>query len=125
MNFMSDLEMSLHRFLMIDGVSTAALIDVATGMVVQAAGEGSPGLPDAAASVADEVRAARAMLGPSRPAGDLDEITVVTARRLHLSRILQGHPGEGLLLFVDLDRARANVALASLRVGQLAPTVLA
>jgi hypothetical protein len=34
-------------------------------------------------------------------------------------------PGEGLLLFVDVDRARANPALASLRIGQAAPGVLA
>jgi hypothetical protein len=33
--------------------------------------------------------------------------------------------GEGLLLFVDLDRTRANIALASLQVGRLAPDVLA
>jgi hypothetical protein len=121
---MSELWESLHRFLAIDGVQTAALIDVATGMIVQAAGAESPGFPDAAASVADEVRAARAALGPRRPAGDLEEIAVVTGGRLHLSKVLRGRPGEGLLLFVDLDRDRANVALASLRVGQLAPAVL-
>jgi len=122
---MSDFWESLNLFLKVDGVRTAALIDAATGMIVQAAGEESPGLPDAAASVADEVRAARATLGPRRPAGDLDEITAVMAGRLQLAKVLQSHPGEGLLLFVDLDRARANVALASLRVGQMAPTVLA
>jgi hypothetical protein len=45
---MPDLSESLHRFLTIDGVHTAALIDVATGMVVQSAGVESPELPDAA-----------------------------------------------------------------------------
>jgi hypothetical protein len=49
----------------------------------------------------------------------------VTGSRLQLSRILQDRPGEGLLLFVDLERAKSNIALASLRAGQLAPAVLA
>jgi hypothetical protein len=82
-------------------------------------------VPAAAASVADEARAARGALGPRQPAGRLDEIVVVTESRLHLAKILQDQLGEGFLLFVDMDRARANVALASLRVGQLAPAVLA
>jgi hypothetical protein len=33
--------------------------------------------------------------------------------------------GDGMVLFVDLDRSRINVALASLRVGQAAQAVLA
>jgi hypothetical protein len=108
----------------VDGVRTVALIDVATGMVVRSAGEQDAGWPAAAASVAAEARAARGALGP-RLSGELDEIAVVTQHRLHLAKILSGGPGEGFLLFVDLDRLRANVALASLRVGQLAPSVLA
>jgi hypothetical protein len=75
--------------------------------------------------VADEARAARGALGSRHPGGELDEIAAVTQSRLHLAKILQDRPGEGFLLFVDMDRARANVALASLRLGQLAPAVLA
>ena len=94
-------------------------------MIVRSAGEQDANLLVAAASVADEARAAREALGPRQPAGELDEITTVTDSRLQLAKILGKQPGEGFLLFVDMDRARANVALASLRVGQLAPTVLA
>jgi hypothetical protein len=121
----SSLQEALQRFLAMEGVRTVALIDIASGMVVRSAGEQDAGLPAAAASVADEARAAREALGPRQPAGELDEIAAVTENRLHLAKILQGRPGEGFLLFVDMDRARANVALASLRVGQLAPAVLA
>ena len=45
--------------------------------------------------------------------------------RLQVSRVLQHAPSEGLLLFVDLERGKSNMGLASLRIGQLAPTVLA
>ena len=121
----SGLQEALHRVLAVDGVRTVALIDVATGMIVRSAGEQDAGLPAAAASVADEARAARGALGPRRPSGELEELAVVTQNRLHLAKILRDEPGEGFLLFVDLDRLRANVALASLLVGQVAPSVLA
>jgi hypothetical protein len=122
---MSALQESLRHVLTVDGVRTAALIDVATGMIVRSVGKPDPDLATTAACVADEARAARSALGAGRPAGDLVEITTVTASRLQLSRILQGPPGEGLLLFVDLERAKSNVGLASLRIGQLAAAVLA
>lgn len=108
-----------------EGVRTVALIDIASGMIIRAAGEQEAGLAAAAASLADEARAAREALGPHRPAGELDEMSVVTESRLQLAKILRTRPGEGLLLFIDMERARANVALASLLVGQLAPAVLA
>jgi hypothetical protein len=65
------------------------------------------------------------VLGPGRPGGELDEISMVTEHRLHLAKVLDARLGEGLLLFVELDRTRVNIALASLQVGQLAPAVLA
>jgi hypothetical protein len=119
------LDDSLRQVLAVDGVRVAALVDIATGMVVRSAGDGGPDFAAAAASVADEARAARTMLGPSRPGGDLDEIALVTADGIQLARVLSAQPGEGMVLFVDLDRTRINVALASLRIGQAAPAVLA
>jgi hypothetical protein len=121
----SSLQEALHRVLAMEGVRTVALIDIASGMVVRSAGEQDASFPAAAASVADEARAARGALGPRQPAGGLDEMVAVTESRLHLAKILRDQPGEGFLLFVDMDRARANAALASLHVGQLASAVLA
>jgi hypothetical protein len=118
---------ALHEVMAVEGVRTVALIDIATGMIVRSVGEtGEAGtdFPAAAASLADEVRIAWAMLGPDQAGGDLAEISLVSANRLHISRVLGSAPGEGCLLFVDLDRSRVNIALASLRIGQLAPAVL-
>jgi hypothetical protein len=122
---MSTLQESLRSLLTVEGVRTAALIDVATGMIVRSVGKPDPDLASTAACLADEARAARTAAGAGGPAGDLVEITTVTGSRLQLSKILQTRPGEGLLLFVDLERGKSNVALASLRTGQLAPAVLA
>jgi hypothetical protein len=116
---------SLHQVMAVDGVRSAALVDIATGMVVRSAGEEGTEFLAAAAGLADEARMARAALGPGRPGGDLEEISVITARRVHLSKVLGTRLGEGMLLFVDVDRTRVNIALASLQVGQLAPAVLA
>jgi hypothetical protein len=122
---MSTLQESLRSLLTVEGVRTAALIDVATGMIVRSVGKPDPDLASTAACLADEARAARTAAGVGGQAGDLVEITTVTGSRLQLSKILQNRPGEGLLLFVDLERGKSNVALASLRTGQLAPAVLA
>ena len=122
---MASLTDSLRQVMAVDGVRSAALVDIATGMVVRSAGEEGTEFLASAAGLADEVRMARAALGPGRPGGDLEEISVITARRVHLSKVLGTRLGEGMLLFVDVDRTRVNIALASLQVGQLAPAVLA
>ena len=122
---MASLIDSLRQVMAVDGVRSAALVDIATGMVVQSAGEEGKDFMAAAAAMADEARMARAALGPGRPGGDLEEISLITARRVHLSKLLGTRLGEGMLLFVDVDRSRVNIALASLQVGQLAPAVLA
>lgn len=122
---MASLTDSLRQVMAIDGVRSAALVDIATGMVVRSGGEEDTEFMAAAAAMADEARLARAALGPGRPGGDLEEISLITARRVHLSKILGTRLGEGMLLFVDVDRNRVNIALASLQVGQLAPAVLA
>lgn len=122
---MSILQESLRRFLAVEGVRTAALIDLATGMIVRSVGKPDPDLAATAVCVADEARAARDALGAVSPADDLVEITTVTDSRLQVSRVLQRLPGDGLLLFVDLERGKSNLGLASLRVSQLAPALLA
>lgn len=122
---MPSLADSLDQVMAVQGVRAAALIDIDTGTVVRSVGVQESGFPAAAASMADEARLARAALGPGEPGGDLDEISLVTGGQLHLSKVLPARPGDGLLLFVDLDRNRVNMALASLQVRQLAPAVLA
>ena len=122
---MSTLQESLRRLLAVEGVRTAALIDIATGMIVRSAGKPDPDLALTAACVAEEARAARGALGGCGPVDGLVEIATITDSRLQVSRVLQHAPSEGLLLFVDLDRGKSNMGLASLRIGQLAPAVLA
>ena len=122
---MSALTESLRQVMAIEGARAAVLVDIATGMVVQSAGHEEADLPAAAALIAEEAWAARTALGPDHLGGDLDEITLFTAGRLHMYRILAARPGEGLVLFVDLDRAQVNPALAAQRLSRVAPAILA
>jgi hypothetical protein len=123
------LQESLHQILRVDGARTAALIDVSTGTVIGSAGEEHAGLAAAATSLADEVRLAATSPGQAGAgldgAGTLEEVMLVTGNRLHLVRILDQRPDEHLALFVDLDRARTNIALAAWQVAQAGPAVLA
>ena len=121
----SALEESLREIMAIDGAHAAALVDIATGMVVRSGGPEEPALPLAAALLAEEAQAAWATHGAGQPGGDLEEIALLTPGRLHLSRVLSSRPGEGLVLFVDFDRAHVNPALAALQLSRLAPAVLA
>src|ERR1700761_5249412 len=76
---MSTLQESLHRFLAVEGVQTAALIDIATGMIVRSVGKPDPDLATTAACVADEARAAQGALGGA--ADSLVEIATIMDSR--------------------------------------------
>jgi hypothetical protein len=116
---------SLQQILGVEGARSVALVDVGTGMVVGSAGDQPAGFPVAAAGLADEARLAGAALGAGRPGGDLDDLLLITQSSFHLVKILNRWQDESLLLFVDLDRSRTNVALATLQVARAAPAVLA
>jgi hypothetical protein len=116
---------SLSQVMTIQGARAAALIDIATGMIVASAGQLAGDFPAAAADMAGEAQTARVLAGLGQDGGDLEESSLVAAGRLHVSRVLGAQAGDGLLLFPGLDRARANMALASLRISQIAPQVLA
>jgi hypothetical protein len=121
----SGLKESLGRVLAVEGVRTVALIDIATGMVVRSVGARDARFAVTAAGIANEARLVRATLGSRQPGDEVEEISLTAADSLHLSKILDNQLGDGLLLFVDLDRARSNVALASRLVGEAASVVLA
>jgi hypothetical protein len=122
---MSVLDESVRRVLQVDGARAAVLIDAGTAMIVGSAGELSPGLSEAAVSMAQEVRAAAGAGGPDLPDGALEEIAVMTRQRYQLIEVLELRRGEGLLLFVDVDRSQTNVAFAGWQVRQLMSGLLA
>lgn len=122
---MSSLTESLSQVIAVSGVRAAALIDIATGMVVRSAGETGRRFPGRGRQHAGEAGTARAMLGPSRPGGDLDEISLVAGAACTCPGCWTPVWERASSCFIGLGRTRGDIALASLRVGQLAPAVLA
>jgi hypothetical protein len=121
---MSVLDESIRQILSVEGTRAAVVIDAGTGMIVCSAGELDAGIPDAAAAMAAEVRAANSEESESGR-GALEEIATMSDRWCHLLEVLELRQGEGLLLFVDVDRSMTNVALAGLQVRKLIPGLLA
>jgi hypothetical protein len=119
-----DLSQYLNQILRANGAKPAALVDVATGMVIRAAGQAGTALRDAAVGVADEARLASAALGGAGTGGQLEEILMVTRDRFQLLKVLDWRQGDGLLLVVDLERAGTNLGLAAWEVSQAAADVL-
>jgi len=119
-----DLSEYLNQILRANGAKTAALVDVATGMVVRAAGQPGTALRDAAVGAADEARLASAALGGASTGGQLEEILMVTRDRFQLLKVLSWRQGDGLLLFVDLERTGTNLGLAAWEVAQAAAAAL-
>ena len=66
---MSALQESLRHVLAVDGVRTAALIDVATGMIVRSVGKPDPDLATTAACVAPAACVTATEIPASRTAG--------------------------------------------------------
>lgn len=120
---MSVLDESIRQILSIEGTRAAAVIDAGTGMIVCSAGELDPGIPDAAAAMAEEARAANS--DGSSASGVLEGIATMSDRWCHLLEVLELRRGEGLLLFVDVDRSITNIALAGLQVRRLITGLLA
>jgi hypothetical protein len=120
---MSVLDESIRQILSVEGARAAAVIDAGTGMIVCSAGQLDPGIPEAAASMAAEIRAVGADDSHS-VGGAVEGIATMSDRWCHLLEVLQADRGEGLLLFVDVDRSVTNVALAGLQVRKLLPDLL-
>ena len=78
----------------------------------------------AAPSLADEARWAIRTHRQDMTDGTA-AVAAVAAGSLYLTKILEYQRGDGLLLYVDIDLAQTNVALATWQVDQLSADLLA
>ncbi|MDH6125457.1 hypothetical protein [Kitasatospora sp. GP82] len=111
---MSSIEAALKDALTIDGALGAAIVDAESGMALGTLGA-APGLDLslAAAGSTDIVRATHRCLDllGLHDQGLEDTLTTLTSQ-YHLIRPLTRPGGHGLFLYLVLDRARANLAMA-------------
>jgi len=102
-------KISLEPLRNLDGYVAAALVDGDSGMML--AGDGSAiNLEVAAAGNTEVIRAKRRVAASLKLNDTIEDILISLGRQYHLLRPLESN--QKLFLYVVLDRARANLAMA-------------
>ncbi|MCX5379977.1 hypothetical protein [Streptomyces sp. NBC_00091] len=117
---MLNVETALKEAAAIEGTLGAALVDYGSGMPLGTIGGSKDlDLTVAAAGNTDVVRAkvrAMEMLGLK---DEIEDILITLGNQYHLIRLLKGRGGDGFFLYLALDRNRANLAMARLRLKKI------
>ena len=100
---------SLKQLLRIDGAMCAALVDANSGMMLGSAGTGLD-LELAAAGNTEVVRAKLKTMQILGLSDTIEDILITLGKQYHIIRPLQAKAG--IFLYVVLDKAKANLALA-------------
>ena len=110
---MSNINESLEDLITVDGAMCAALVDSASGMLLGKAGSGLD-LEIAAAGNTEVVRAKLKTIKSLGLDDSIDDILITLSSQYHIIRPLAATPE--VFIYLVLDRAKANLALARLKV---------
>ncbi|WP_037609160.1 hypothetical protein [Streptacidiphilus rugosus] len=118
---MSSVELALKNAMSIEGAIGVALVDYNSGLALGTLGGGPEmDLNVAAAGNTEVVRSklrTMEMLNLHHEA--IEDILITLSGQYHLIRLLTKKGGEGHFLYLALDRRRANLAMARLRLRQV------
>jgi hypothetical protein len=110
---MSDIDTALKEAMEINGAVGVALVDYGSGMMLGSAGGGaSLDLEVAAAGNTEVVRAKMATMASLGLDDTIEDILITLGSQYHLIRLLKSSSGSGLFLYLALDKAKGNLALA-------------
>ena len=110
---MSNINESLEDLITVDGAMCAALVDSASGMLLGKAGSGLD-LEIAAAGNTEVVRAKLKTIKALGLNDTIDDILITLSSQYHIIRPLAETPE--VFLYLVLDSAKSNLALARLQV---------
>ena len=110
---MSNINESLAELITVDGAMCAALVDSSSGMLLGTAGTGLD-LEIAAAGNTEVVRAKLKTIKSLGLDDTIDDILITLSSQYHIIRPLAATPE--VFIYLVLDRAKANLALARLKV---------
>ena len=109
-----DAETALKEAMSIDGALGAALVDWGSGMSLGVLGGGKYlDLEVAAAGNTEVIRANMRVMGSLNLDDTIDDILITLGKQYHVIRLLRRPDADaGLFLYLVLDRAKSNLALA-------------
>jgi len=117
---MSNVELTLKEAMEIDGAIAVALVDYGSGMSLGALGGGDDlDLDVAAAGNTEVIRAKLRTMHALNLNDRIEDILITLGAQYHLIRLLQSTSGQGLFLYLVLDKNKANLAMARRRLGIL------
>lgn len=109
---MSNVNDILKRAMDIDGAIGVALVEYSSGMTLGTLGGGSLDLEVAAAGNTEVVRAKLRTMEQLGLSGGIEDILITLDTQYHMIRLITGAGGEGLFLYLALNRSQANLAMA-------------
>ncbi|GGY15728.1 hypothetical protein [Streptomyces tanashiensis] len=97
----------------IEGSVAVALVDYTSGMALGTLGGGKDlDLTVAAAGNTDVIRAKVRTMEMLGLKDDIEDVLITLGSQYHLMRLIRGRGGNGLFLYLVLDKGRANLAMA-------------
>ncbi|MFE2140071.1 hypothetical protein ACFW9X_44060 [Streptomyces sp. NPDC059466] len=111
---MASVDISLKETMTsIEGALGAALVDYTSGMALGTLGGGKDlDLAVAAAGNTDVIRAKTRTMEHLGLKSDIEDMLITLSNQYHLIRPLKGKDGNGLFLYLVLDKAKSNLAMA-------------
>ncbi|MBJ6614045.1 hypothetical protein AB0926_03355 [Streptomyces griseoincarnatus] len=111
---MATVEVSLKDVMTsIEGALGAAVVDYSSGMALGTLGGGKDlDLTVAAAGNTDVIRAKVRTMELLGLSGQIEDILITLESQYHLIRLVTGRSGNGLFLYLVLDKSRSNLAMA-------------
>ncbi|MER6672864.1 roadblock/LC7 domain-containing protein [Streptomyces sp. NPDC000983] len=111
---MASVEVSLKEMMAgVEGAMGAAIVDYTSGMALGTLGGGKElDLTIAAAGNTDVIRAKVRTMEQLGLKGQIKDILITLDRQYHVIRLLTGRGGNGLFLYLVLDKDHSNLAMA-------------
>ncbi|MDN3029204.1 hypothetical protein [Streptomyces sp. S.PB5] len=111
---MANVEVSLKEMMAgVEGAMGAAVVDYTSGMALGTLGGNKDlDLTVAAAGNTDVIRAKVRTMEQLGLKGRIEDILITLDKQYHLIRLVTGRTGNGLFLYLVLDKARSNLAMA-------------
>lgn len=108
---MASVDVTLKSALDIDGALAVALVDYESGMTLGKLGDALD-LDLAAAGNTEVVRAKLRTMASLGLDDTIEDILITLGSQIHLIRLLTSASGQGLFLYLVLDKGRSNLAMA-------------